>query len=220
MVYAAAHAALRPPLPVPAAFRLPDRRAVADGFDDGGVEPSDHAADAGSRLAAALHPCDAGHGGLCVAGVRHVRRRGRGRPAPPRPRGGRAVAGRQPADALSGRLLPRRRYLRRCRLGQCVVGTLLGLGSQGGMGRSSRCWFMRCPCMPVPCRGFAGRCFSIGSASRRSSRCWSPISGSISCWAACTVMPDRGAAARGGMPLPCVPVVPIVWRGRHCAAER
>ena len=39
MVYAAAHAALRPPLPVPAAFRLPDRRAVADSFDDGGVEP-------------------------------------------------------------------------------------------------------------------------------------------------------------------------------------
>lgn len=43
---------------------------------------------------------------------------------------------------------------------------------------------------------------------------------SISCWAACTAMPDRGAAIRGGMPIPCVPVVPIVWRGRHCAAER
>ena len=208
MVYAAAHAALRPPLTVPAAFRLPDRRAVADGFDDGGVEPSDHAADAGSRLAAALHPCDAGHGGLCVAGVRHVRRRGRGRPAPPRPRGGRAAAGRQPADALS---VPS---------GPMCRGDATGAGIPRRYGRSSRCWFMRCPCMPVPCRGSAGRCFSIGSASRRSSLCWSPISGSISCWAACTAMPDRGAAARGGMPLSCVPVVPIVWRGRHCAAER
>ena len=104
--------------------------------------------------------------------------------------------------------------------GPMCRGDATGAGIPRRYGRSSRCWFMRCPCMPVPCRGSAGRCFSIGSASRRSSLCWSPISGSISCWAACTAMPDRGAAARGGMPLSCVPVVPIVWRGRHCAAER
>ena len=52
----------------------------------------------------------------------------------------------------------------------------------GILRRYGRCLLLvyALPCMPDLCHGSAGRCSSIGPASRRSSWCWSPTSGSIS----------------------------------------